>query len=101
MCEEWTAPQVAEAAGVTYRQLDYWIREGHLPFHDPTPGTGNQRIFSNDTRDTARWMGLLVRHGLSVSVAAPVAADIHLHGQARLGLFVITTGAAPSEPATH
>jgi DNA-binding transcriptional MerR regulator len=87
----WSAPEVADAAGVTYRQLDYWIREQLLPFSDPTPGTGHARTFTTDDRDIARWMGALVRHGIDPKVAAPLAADLHTHGRAHLGLFLITT----------
>ena len=43
----YSATEVCELTGATYRQVDYWIRRGHLG--DPaTPGSGHPRAFSLD-----------------------------------------------------
>jgi hypothetical protein len=39
----------ADAAGVTYRMLDYWLRTGAITIDaDPTPGSGKRRTFTLD-----------------------------------------------------
>lgn len=41
---------VAMMAGVTYRQLDYWLRTGTIGFCSgvETPGTGHPRLWTED-----------------------------------------------------
>ena len=34
---------LAVSLGITYRQLDYWVLQGHLRPLDPQPGTGTAR----------------------------------------------------------
>lgn len=87
---EWTATDVAEAAGVTPGQINMWIYRGHLAYSNPTRGTGNTRIFTDDQRRIAQWMGLLVRHGLSLDTAANLAPNLHHNGHATVGLLTIT-----------
>lgn len=41
-----TSREVCEKFGITYRQLDYWIREGKIRAPDPTPGCGYRRSFT-------------------------------------------------------
>lgn len=36
-----TSPAVCEAAGITYRQLDYWIRKGAIPTSSEMLGHGS------------------------------------------------------------
>jgi DNA-binding transcriptional MerR regulator len=39
--------EAAEMAGVTYRQLDYWLRRGIIEISDdPQPGSGHSRRFT-------------------------------------------------------
>lgn len=64
-----TAADLCEAAGVTYRQLDYWCTAGLIP-RRAQPGSGNWRQF---TREEARFvvrLALLVRAGIRPHVAA-------------------------------
>lgn len=42
------APEVCSRAGVTYRQLDYWIRTSVVQIPNPTPGSGENREFTGD-----------------------------------------------------
>lgn len=63
----WRAPQVCQAAGVSYRQLDYWtvtglvkasIREAH--------GTGTQRLYSDDDVAEVATIARLLDDGMSL-----------------------------------
>jgi MerR-like DNA binding protein len=68
-----TAAGWARAAGITYRQLDYWARMGYLRPSQPAPGSGNWRRWSADERRVAVTMARLVSAGVAVPVAARVA----------------------------
>lgn len=93
-----TGPQIIEYAGISRRQLDHWVRSGYLHTAGPVAGDGVTRVFEPGEDQVARWMGLLVRHGITPEAAAPIARDLHATGRARLGLFEITT-ATPLAPA--
>lgn len=43
------APEVCRRVGITYRQLDYWIRTGLIEIDNPYPGSGDRRLYSADT----------------------------------------------------
>lgn len=66
------AGDLAEHAGITYRQVDSWVRSGYLR---PVGGvgTGHLREFPSDEVIAAVRMGRLVKAGLSARVAARVA----------------------------
>ena len=52
-----TGPQAAEAAQITYRQLDHWARRGWVaPSEQPSVGRGTPRLYSVD--DVLRLAGL-------------------------------------------
>ncbi len=40
-----TASEVCAVAGITYRQLDNWVRDGLIPLENPRPGYGQRRQF--------------------------------------------------------
>lgn len=43
------APEVCRLVGITYRQLDYWIRSGAITTTNfPFPGSGDWRLFTDD-----------------------------------------------------
>lgn len=47
--QTFTSLEAAKAAGVTYRQLDYWLRTGAVkPTAEAQPGSGNPRRFAAD-----------------------------------------------------
>jgi hypothetical protein len=37
-------PVAAELAGISYRQLDWWITHGAVPLDSPNPGSGGRRM---------------------------------------------------------
>jgi len=48
----YSSHEVARMVGVSYRQLDYWIRVGTIDMPDGMPGSGRQRVWTPD--DVAR-----------------------------------------------
>lgn len=44
----YTTEEAAEVAGVTYRQLDYWLRQGYVVIGAPAHGCGSRRKFATD-----------------------------------------------------
>lgn len=63
----------AERAGITYRQLDHWIRKGYV--NGSLPGQGNPRRIPEPEADIVRDMAALVRAGFRPEVAARIARD--------------------------
>lgn len=59
------------AEGVSYRQLDYWCRQGYLRV--PGNGTGNRRQWSATELQVAERMAKLVKVGFTVPAAAEIA----------------------------
>ena len=41
-----TSKQVCQLAGITYRQLDYWARQGIAAPSVPARGSGSKRLYS-------------------------------------------------------
>ena len=60
------SPQVARLAGITYRQLDWWIRTGLVTCENPAPGTGHERGFTVYDVIAIRAAGDLRKHGASM-----------------------------------
>lgn len=56
---------------LTYRQLDYWCRQGLI--HDTASGSGSVRVFSPEEQRVIGVMARLVAVGISVRLAAAVA----------------------------
>ena len=71
-----TSEQVCDFAGCTYRQLDFWVRKGHIPGVDHLRGTGSgiPREWRHREAVFVRALVRLVRAGLKVDVAAKVLA---------------------------
>lgn len=59
--------------GLTYRQLDYWTRQGYLRPVNPDPGSGVQRRWPEEELVVARLMRRLIAAGLKVEAAHRVA----------------------------
>ena len=65
--------QLLLLTGVTYRQLDYWAREGYLHPETPASGPGYQRAWPSTERAVAIRLARLVRAGVRPATAATLA----------------------------
>lgn len=70
-----TAADVCGVAGISYRNLDYWLRSKHVDLEEDherlrTPGSGYPRRFTLIEMQRFTVLGRLVRAGLRVEVAA-------------------------------
>jgi DNA-binding transcriptional MerR regulator len=72
-----TLPDLA-ALGLTYRQLDFWVRKGYLSA--ATPGSGKRRTWSDDELAIAAHMVRLISCGFTVARAAEIARGRSPHG---------------------
>ena len=61
--------------GATYRQLDVWVRQGHLSPDNATPGSGYNRTWTHRDLCIAYLMVRLIRAGLMTNVAADWARN--------------------------
>ena len=61
--------------GVSYRQVDHWVRRGWLRPDNPHGGPGSVRQWTNDELDVAVRMAQLVKAGLAPEVAAKAARE--------------------------
>jgi DNA-binding transcriptional MerR regulator len=64
------------ATGVSYRQLDYWCRQGYLRPTDATPGYGTARVWPAAERDVALLITRLQSVGVELSTAARIARSM-------------------------
>lgn len=69
-----TSEQILDHCGITYRQLDYWVRQGYLhPRDRRKEGSGHPRDFSTGELAVAARMARLVDRGFNVKAAATIA----------------------------
>jgi DNA-binding transcriptional MerR regulator len=64
-----TSEELAGAAGISYRRLDFWVRKGHVPGAS-LPGSGFQRHFTSAQASVVLRIAELVRHGFTLAAAA-------------------------------
>lgn len=57
------------ALGITYRQLDFWTRQGFLVADNPDCGSGIVRTFPPETVEVARLMATYTAAGIGPSAA--------------------------------
>lgn len=83
------APAVQQAAGVTYRQLDYWARTALIePSIRSAAGSGSQRLYSFTDVVTVRVIKRLLDTGVSLQNVR-IAVD-HLRARGQDGLASLT-----------
>lgn len=91
------ATDLAAAAGLTYRQLDWWVRRGLVTCQQAKPpaprkrGHGFPREFTEEEARVVIDAGQLVTAGVAPAAAITLARAIHAHGRARLGPYTVTT----------
>lgn len=60
-------------AGVSYRQLDHWIRSGYVPGVDSAGGRGHAREFTAQGERRVILLGQLTRAGFTLAKALQIA----------------------------
>lgn len=65
--------ELAAHAGITYRQIDHWVRAGYLLPANPQPGSGIPRDFLPAEVAVTVRMAHLVAAGLYLPVAHQIA----------------------------
>lgn len=88
--------QMCELAGVSYRQLDYWMRVGALvPSLQESSGSGTRRVFAPSDVLLVRVMAHVVRFTddtmLAGEVVGVVAEERALHGDV-FGWVLVSKG---------
>jgi hypothetical protein len=79
---------VAKDCGITYRQMDHWVRLGYLQPGEGH-GSGHARQWTRTELGVARDMGLLVKAGLLPAAAHRAARG----GRTRAVLSALNGGA--------
>jgi DNA-binding transcriptional MerR regulator len=64
---------LCQRAGITYRQLDTWVRKGLVPGAVVTPGQGRHRVFSPEGERRVVTLGRLTRAGFTLAKAVEIA----------------------------
>lgn len=59
--------------GATYRQVDYWCRQGLLYPDNPAPGSGRRRTFPPEEARVAAVMAVLTQAGIAPAAACRAA----------------------------
>lgn len=68
---------VADQAGITYRQLDVWVRVGYVTCaHNATPGSGHQRTWTRTEAAHVHRVADLIRAGFRPDRAAEYARSL-------------------------
>lgn len=71
--------EVADAAGVSYRRLDYWIRVGAaVQAVQEANGSGSRRRFDRSEIRVVRAVAALMEMGCTVEEAAVAAAELRM-----------------------
>jgi DNA-binding transcriptional MerR regulator len=68
-----TASQVLTASGISYRQLDFWVRAGYLKPSTPARGYGSVRRFPATEAEIAAYALELITAGFTASAALDYA----------------------------
>ncbi|MEA2460660.1 MAG: hypothetical protein QOH90_837 [Actinomycetota bacterium] len=88
-----SGPEAADLAGITYRQLDYWARQGWLqPSVDRGRGRSNRRLYSVDDVIRLAALAHLGRTKADVGALAPLLGALEIAD----GDVLIVAGPEPS-----
>lgn len=58
LAEDYSTNEVCDLAGITYRQLDFWLRSGYVTIQSTASGSGSRRRF---TRQEVQAISLLAQ----------------------------------------
>lgn len=85
------ATELCHRAGITYRQLDFWTRQGHVhPLPRPRrAGSGWPRYYATDEAAALVLMARLVDDGLQPRPAAAHARQLLEHGHTTIAGITI------------
>lgn len=73
-----------EEAGISYRQLDYWVRHKIITPERAASGSGSSRRFTRDQVELATWIGRLTRAGFDLRLARETAVNLIEDGESYL-----------------
>jgi len=92
-------PTACTAAGITYRQLDYWARTGLLePSVRPAAGSGSQRLYSFRDVLVLKVVKRLLDTGVSLQQIRQAVEHLRQRGSADLaGITLMSDGATVYE----
>jgi hypothetical protein len=86
-----TTKEVATECGISYRQIDYWIRQGYVPMEGETcPGSGYHRDLSDSEAEHVRAISELVKIGVRPDIAGVWAPELVNQNLVRIGSLTIT-----------
>jgi DNA-binding transcriptional MerR regulator len=87
-------PVAAQAAGITYRQLDYWARTGLVsPSLRTATGSGSQRLYTFTDIVALSVVKRLLGTGVSLANIRTALATLHTHhGGDLAGLTLLSDG---------
>ena len=63
-----TTHEVAMRSGLSYRQLDYWLRSGFITIADDADGSGSRRRFTDDEVADVMKVAQMMRQAESVGL---------------------------------
>ncbi|MHB2023124.1 MAG: MerR family transcriptional regulator [Mycobacteriales bacterium] len=85
-------PTACRAAGITYRQLDYWARTGLVePSVRPAHGSGSQRLYSFRDILVLRVVNGLLQAGVSLPNIRRAVAQLRERGSADLAQLTLVS----------
>lgn len=79
-----SGPDLAQAAGISYRQLDYWTRTGVLSCVEASPGSGFVRAYPISQVAFARLLKQLLDGGMNLRASVDLAHQLLEHGHTLL-----------------
>jgi DNA-binding transcriptional MerR regulator len=88
-------PTACTAAGITYRQLDYWARTGLVePSVRPASGSGSQRLYGFRDILALRVVKSLLDTGISLQQIRTAVAYLHEHGDSDMAQVTLMSDGA-------
>jgi len=87
------SPEVCAATGITYRQLDYWVRTGLVsPSITRSDGPGIYRLYSPDDLARLRAIKVLIDFGVSLQKVRQIVTNAGSDAEALAALQCVGDG---------